>query len=455
MHKPWDIFPRSTLSTYTNPHPHDAGSLHENQSDAAHEAVVIIGAGLAGCWLARSLADKGVSVRLIEKHHSVASAASGNPAGIVKPFVTRDVGDPMRFHIKAHRHLIRKLTQLQLKKHAEFNECGVIQLINQPYPANNAYQNLNANDIVSTCGSVVGSQALHFNASGWLNPKRLCEALVTHRLITISLNQTVLSVTTKIKTPTSSENTPQTQHDVTIEDGSRYSAECVVFTTGASNHLLPDPRYLPLVPARGQISRFKLSDNAQAPLCVINGKCYLIPDGDSVLVGATFERHNSSADVLSSDNDKNRLALKTLLPELSIEDQASAAYAGVRATTPDRLPVVGPLPDFQKLQTAYADLNHGKPTHIYPNLPYQPGRYILAGLGSRGITTAAYCAELLADYLCGESADEHADQKGSKKQPTESEPDEQSGHNLQNWASLLNPARFSIRQMKKDPLAFQ
>jgi len=190
MHKPWDIFPRSTLSTYT----------------AAHEAVVIIGAGLAGCWLARSLADKGVSVRLIEKHHSVASAASGNPAGIVKPFVTRDVGDPMRFHIKAHRHLIRKLTQLQ-----------------------------------------VGSQALHFNASGWLNPKRLCEALVTHRLITISLNQTVLSVTTKIKTPTSSENTPQTQHDVTIEDGSRYSAECVVFTTGASNHLLPDPRYLPLI----------------------------------------------------------------------------------------------------------------------------------------------------------------------------------------------------------------
>jgi len=412
MHKPWNIFPRSKLFVSGRSHSDSDGSSHKDRSDSTHEAVVVIGAGLAGCWLARSLADKGVSVRLIEKYVDVAAGASGNPAGIVKPFVTRDFGDSMRFHIKAHSHLVRKLSQLNLKKKSEFNACGVIQLINQPYPVHDAYQNLNANEVEMACGLAAGSHALQFNSSGWLNPRQLCKALVTHPLIAISLGQSVISVTPahlitdatpKLKIDATSENTSSSRHKLTLEDGSRYSADCVVFTMGASTNLLSNSRYLPIIPARGQISRFRINDSAQMPRCVINGKCYLIPDGDSVLVGATFERHNSNAEIVSSDNEKNRMVLKSLLPELRIKDEACAAYAGVRATTPDRLPVVGPLPDFQKLLKVYADLKHGKQSHVYPNLPCQAGLFILSGLGSRGITTAAYCAGLLADHLCGES----------------------------------------------------
>jgi tRNA 5-methylaminomethyl-2-thiouridine biosynthesis bifunctional protein len=52
-------------------------------------------------------------------------------------------------------------------------------------------------------------------------------------------------------------------------------------------------------------------------------------------------------------------------------------WAGVRCTTHDRLPVVGPLAG-------------------------APGVHVLTALGSRGITLGLLCADLLASQICGE-----------------------------------------------------
>jgi tRNA 5-methylaminomethyl-2-thiouridine biosynthesis bifunctional protein len=56
---------------------------------AVREAIVI-GAGLAGCALVERLAARGWHVTLIERHAQIASEASGNPAGVFHPLMTRD-----------------------------------------------------------------------------------------------------------------------------------------------------------------------------------------------------------------------------------------------------------------------------------------------------------------------------------------------------------------------------
>ena len=54
------------------------------------DSVTVIGAGLAGCHTAFEIARRGHKVVLLDSADTVAGGASGNTAGIVKPFVTRN-----------------------------------------------------------------------------------------------------------------------------------------------------------------------------------------------------------------------------------------------------------------------------------------------------------------------------------------------------------------------------
>ncbi|MDE3991522.1 bifunctional tRNA (5-methylaminomethyl-2-thiouridine)(34)-methyltransferase MnmD/FAD-dependent 5-carboxymethylaminomethyl-2-thiouridine(34) oxidoreductase MnmC, partial [Glaesserella parasuis] len=75
----------------------------------------------------------------------------------------------------------------------------------------------------------------------------------------------------------------------------------------------------------------------------------------------------------------------------------------IRAAFRDRVPMVGAVPDFEAQKTQYVNLYNQfrrrepiETANCYPNL------YLVAGLGSRGLTTAFLLGELLASQICGE-----------------------------------------------------
>jgi tRNA 5-methylaminomethyl-2-thiouridine biosynthesis bifunctional protein len=74
-----------------------------------------------------------------------------------------------------------------------------------------------------------------------------------------------------------------------------------------------------------------------------------------------------------------------LLPAVAVQldrqyaEGAVQAWAGVRCTTPDRLPRVG---------------------GVAPDLA--PGLHLLTGLGARGLTLSVLCGQWLAATLCQE-----------------------------------------------------
>ncbi|ASJ75094.1 FAD-dependent 5-carboxymethylaminomethyl-2-thiouridine(34) oxidoreductase MnmC [Granulosicoccus antarcticus] len=422
MNLPWNRFESATPPLTPGK---QSLTLPFRGSMSTIEPVIIIGAGLAGCWTARLLAEHGLPVRLIDSHQGVAHAASGNPAGIVKPYVTRTPCLAMDFHVAAHQYLLQQLRskpdiRQSSANEALFNDIGVLQLVEQAYPESAHYGSVTRTEAQTLAGLAMMGGALHFKNSGWLNPGELCRSLVKHPGITLSTGCTISSIN-RIQLPQLKNG-----WQLVTAEGKQYRAVRLVLASGSALNGFQQTHALPITAARGQISRFGLQDDSPRPQCVVNGKHYIIPDGDTVLVGATFDRDIVDERVNLQDHTRNLSGLRQTAPSLRVHDTALAGYAGVRATTPDRLPMVGPAPDTEQIASVYADLKHGRPLHELPALPCHEGLYVLGGLGSRGIVSAPLAANILTQLLMHLSTE-------SWKQ----------------WAPLLNPARFQIRDIKR------
>ncbi|MFK7890643.1 MAG: FAD-dependent 5-carboxymethylaminomethyl-2-thiouridine(34) oxidoreductase MnmC [Granulosicoccus sp.] len=389
-----------------------------------NEHVLVIGAGLAGCWFSRLIAERGIRVRLLDPRPTAGNGASGNCAGIVKPYVTRQSSSAMAFHVEAWQFLLQQLEQLQLAAHCHFTDCGVMQLTRNLYPESEHYQALDAIQGSRLAGVPINCDSIFFARSGWLNPSLLCRELINHSLIEFRTGVQVDAIS--LQDFAGDFQSWELKCRQTESEASRH----VVIASGFQVTQFTQTSALPVTPARGQISRFRLKRNTPALQTVINGRHYAIPDDRAVVTGATFERDISDDQVRAADHATNLASLKTLLPDLGVNPVAVDGSAGVRATTPDRMPLVGPVPDFDDVAHAYASIHHGRALSEYPALPHWPGLYVMAGFGSRGIVTTPLAAQALAEFICDEHP--HADNTVFRR-----------------WASLLNPVRFQIRNLKR------
>ena len=98
----------------------DAPEMHGRQpwfqypeATITSKHAVVIGAGLAGCSVAHSLAQCGWRITIIERHAQVAQEASGNLAGVVMPRLTADMSAAGRFYLSAFLHTAHWLNQIK------------------------------------------------------------------------------------------------------------------------------------------------------------------------------------------------------------------------------------------------------------------------------------------------------------------------------------------------------
>ncbi|AEN06744.1 FAD dependent oxidoreductase [halophilic archaeon DL31] len=328
--------------------------------------VLVVGAGVAGCQVARELAaDHDVTV--LDKQ-GVASGATGLSAGIVAPTLfyaeTPDVARyANRFFREfdgtagfdfTHRNRLDFVTEGELDEHRERAE----RLADEGFPV----RYLDAEEIPEEYPGFTPENsefvgAVEFEDTGWVDPYSYANALATvaeERGATIETGVSVDSVTVGDGAVTGVET-----------DSGRYEADAVVLAAcWRTQELLPGDVEIPIRPYRTQVLILEPDEplGERFPLGRIGSEhLYFRPEhnGD-LLIGGEHHLIDDPAAVSGDADESFKLDVAAFVPSLMTGfDNAGFVngWAGVDAATPDTRPIIDTVgPDGLAVATGFNGL---------------------------------------------------------------------------------------------------
>lgn len=383
---------------------------HQPPSD---RRAIVIGAGIAGSTSANALAAAGWQVTVLEAANAPATGASSNVAGVLRPLPSPDDNQLSRLTragYLATRALLHSLPD------ARWSPCGVLHLGHDAEHAAKQQRTVEKlelpSEVLQYVDAQTASQMLHgavdtggwwFPNGGWVQPPSACRAALAAypAQITVHYGATVdrleRAKTEGVDAPdvASPASTEMPLWQALAADGSVLAeAPVVVIAGGAAATRLAQLQWLPQWPARGQVSH--LPSNAKPPLPhVLCRFGYAMPEVDGVrLIGATLQADDDDPACRDADHQENLAQCNRSLPgyAAAIDPQSLSGRVGFRPMSPDRLPIVGPVPD-----TLTA-----KPNTRLHSLPRHPGLWCVQGFGARGIVWSALMADLLISRIEGD-----------------------------------------------------
>ena len=369
---------------------------------AGPRLALVIGAGLAGCSSAASLARRGWQVTLLERRGDVAEETSGNPQGVLYLKLSAH-GTPLsRFIVAGFGHTLRLLQRLERGR--DWDACGVLQLAFDAKEAGRQAQlaaafpedllrALSREEAEAIAGVALDCGGLFYPEAGWVHPPALCRYLAAHPNIRRQFHREALELRRE-------------QGQWCAYAGSELLARApvVVLANAADITRFAD---LPLKRIRGQISRLPATAESRALKTVLCAEGYVAPprEGEHTL-GASFRFDSLDLEPSTEEHEENLEMLREISVDLAarlhvdrLAPQDLAGRAGLRCTSPDYLPILGPLADPSAFAEAYAVL--GKDARQVPEqpCPWLEGLYVSGGHGSRGLLSAPLGGELLAAWL--------------------------------------------------------
>lgn len=362
-------------------------------------SIIIIGAGIAGCATAHALASRGVKVTVLERHGAIAQEASGNPIGVLYPRLAATPNTADAIALSSYLYTLRLLKQLGLNQ-TQFGPCGLLQLafnaretariegIAERYLEENIVRYVSEEEASALAGIPLLHPGLYFPNGGWVNPQAFCHALVQHPNITVHKHARVHQLA----------NQAQAWRVSTLQ-GEQYNAEAVVIANANEALNLAPSAHLPISAVRGQMTSVSANSQIASLNTVLCTEGYLTPAIQGMhCLGATFDSQDTNLDIREADNRSNLDMLRQMSPQLmGLKHQPMQGRAALRCATPDYLPFLGQLLDAAALTASPP--KHKTPAHA---LPWHEGLYVNIGHGTKGLTTAPLCAELLASMVVGD-----------------------------------------------------
>jgi tRNA 5-methylaminomethyl-2-thiouridine biosynthesis bifunctional protein len=393
---------------------------------ATNRHALVIGAGLAGAAVCAALARRGWRITLIDAASGPAQAASALPVGMLSPHVTKAPTALSRLSALGVTSTRAELERLLVPGNG-WQACEVDNL---------------GHDVGRWPAAMVRPGAL---VQAWLN-----EAQQSTRLTTL-WNASVARL--RPCETSSATNQPNTCWQALDTDGQvlAQAPTVVVAAAWGSLHLLQssvlslDASALPLRPVKGQMSLGAQTGPVLAPRPQRDNGVFVPLYEDAGLapawpsrvwaMGSTYLRGDASTSLSQADHERNAQSLQAMCPTAAQHLRAAAAngtllgWAQVRCASLDRLPLVGAVPHVAALHHSMETAGARRGRLTLAHTPRWPGLFMLGALGSRGLTLAHWCAQLLAAQLDGNVLDGVA-------------PD---------LVQALDPARFAWRQARKQP----
>jgi tRNA 5-methylaminomethyl-2-thiouridine biosynthesis bifunctional protein len=360
-------------------------------AEAHRPTVAIVGAGVAGAALARAFAGLGVRPLVIDAGQPGAGA-SGNPAAMVMPRLDAGSGPIGALYAQA----FARAADLYAALPGAVIAKGVIQVEAEPKDKGR-FDRIADSDLfepgrvrrldgpaVSKALDEAGRTAgLDFTDGVVVEPAKVLEAWLA------GAEMRQANVAALLREPVGWR--------LIDHDGASIARADIVCLAGGAYVSALTPA--PLQPVRGQVTI--VAWDQPTPAAIWGG--YAIPTRDGVLFGATHDRDDAGAEVRPEDHARNLDLLAEGRPALAaaLKDRPLTGRAGVRAVTPDFLPLAGSAESAE-------------------------GLFLLTGLGSRGFCAAPLLAEHVAALAMGAPS------------PLP-----------QSWQEIVDPHRFALRLKRK------
>jgi len=374
----------------------------DTENVSVKKTITVIGAGIAGISSAWALVKRGYQVQIIEAGSECGAQASGNPQGMLMPRLSLQDSADAEFYTSAYFYALRSL-QLLDEKQTCWHQTGGIQLASSErikkqianYPQDPSLaQVLDAPTASEISGVNIETQVHYFPQACCVFPQKILQQMIDEMgsALTITYNACVESISYKNK-----------QWQLVINQHETINTPRLVLANAWQLKAFSQLDYVKLYPARGQLSYFKANQHSKKIKLPLSFDGYLMPESNNQHVsGASFVLGDSDTALRDEEFKSNLDDINSWLKDLFNADDIDGGRVSVRAVTPDRVPVVGRVVDYQQASSDYADLSKGKPAHKYPRLKTLPGLYVNTGHGARGFTSAFLCAELLAAMICDE-----------------------------------------------------
>ncbi|MBQ76862.1 MAG: bifunctional tRNA (5-methylaminomethyl-2-thiouridine)(34)-methyltransferase MnmD/FAD-dependent 5-carboxymethylaminomethyl-2-thiouridine(34) oxidoreductase MnmC [Gammaproteobacteria bacterium] len=395
---------------------------------------IVIGAGLAGCSTAYSLACRGWHVQIIERHDEPASGSSGNKQSALQCRLQKTESPDHSFYLHAYLFAARHYGQLSLEHDFSWKSCGVLQLpqatnkktalqfshLEKNYPAQ-ILQEIDAQSATAITGVNLEQGGWWLPQGGWLDPGLLCRAYLAHPGIELRLS-----------TPIEQLERSSNYWEVHSEEGGVFTAEVVVIANNYCAGEFAQSAGLPLVPVRGQASHVPSTARSKSIKTVICGERTIFPAyNQSHMLAASYIANDENTEIRAAENSSNLLGVEHLFtdPE-QIGSSISHARASTRASSIDHRPIVGMVPDVKQMHVDYAQLARNAKSSVTSSGAYLPDLYISTAHGSCGLASCPISGEYLASLINQDSVPLN-----------------------QELMDHIGPARFIIRDLKKQRTA--
>ena len=310
--------------------------------------VLIIGDGVIGLATAIAIARAGGSCRILGR--GTPGAASAAAAGLLAPSIG-DAEPGFRSFMSASRdrypawlHWLAQRTGIEVT----LDRSGIIQVgAKEIAPPRAGVERLDSTALAKLEPALTAhSSALLYHDDGYVDNVSLLAALREAARCEWSIDVVegrVAAIQPGIDSCAA-----------TMEDGRTQHARAVVLAAGAWIALLVGaPRPVSVEPVRGQMLMLQ---GAPIRHAVSADGAYLVPRGESTLVGSTLERVGFDCTTTSAALERLRLAAVAAVPSLH-DAPVQSAWAGLRPMTPDGRPIISRDPD---LPSVFYACGHGK-----------------------------------------------------------------------------------------------
>lgn len=376
------------------------------QQPAARSSVqrcAVVGAGLAGASVAHALALRGWQVTVLDAASVAASGASGLPVGLVVAPVSLDDNPRSRLARVGARLTLQHARRFLQRGH-DWNDSGVLELdseaahrleVSQPLVQNGWLQA--GTDRIAQAGWGAGpiprTGLWHLHA-GWIQPARLVHAWLNQPAIRFTPNTNITGLRRQGTIWELQNAQGHTVAEAELVVVANAKGALPLLQSLAAPWSLPPgvhAQLLQLQALHGTVSHGPMpADGTIFPPFAVNGHGSLIAHvptaaGPRWYAGATYATDEVGRTPVEQHHATNIKRLEALLPAVAttvasqFADQQVSAWSGTRCVSHDRLPLVGPV---------HQDASSGL--------------WLSLAMGSRGLTFAALCAELLAARLAGE-----------------------------------------------------